>query len=239
MRSALGFGLLVTAALVVIEAGTGVPRNALESAVAHWTGVGLSPKASEPPHAVETTTATDAMISSTIFDPIPAIARTIAIADTPPSRFVAAKGTSALADGDQRAGSTVPSAGPATVVVATSSATSAAAEVPDLVVPLAPGVAANQVASPTRGGQNQNTARSTTANISADKPSSRKKAKVVNAGRGTSKAETPSRSKPRATTVSRTVIQQNRNPRTLVTVRRGTQASVVAVPRSTLKVVTR
>jgi len=237
MRSALGFGLLVTAALVVIEAGTGVPRNALESAVSQWTGVGLSQKASEPPRAVETTTATDATISAAIYDPIPTIVRTIAIADTPPSPVVATGGTLAMTSEGERAEPAVPSVSPATVL-ATSSATSAAAQIPDGVVPLAPGVADNRIASPVSSVQNQRTARSTTTNISADKPSSRKKAKSFNAGRTKSTAET-SRSKPRTTRASRTVIQQNRTPRTLVTVRRGTQASVVAVPRPTLKVITR
>ena len=238
MRSALGFGLLVTAALVVIEAGTGMPRNALESAVAQWTGVGLSPRVSEPSPFVETKTATDATIPAAIYDPLPAIARTIAIADTPPSPVVATGGSLAMASGGERAEPSVPSAGPATVV-ATSSVTSAAAEMPNGVVPLALGVAANRSASPVRSVQSQRTARSTTANIGADKPSSRKKAKSFKAGRTTSTAEAPSRSKPRATRASRTVIQQGRTQRTLVTVRRGTQASVVAVPRPAVKVVTR
>ncbi len=76
MRAAIGFGLLVTAALVGLEAATGIPRGALNEASTRLASTAeRSTAAASQSAAIET---------SNVYDPIPAIARTVAIAE--PSR---------------------------------------------------------------------------------------------------------------------------------------------------------
>ena len=253
MRAAIGFGLLVTAAVVALEAGTGIPRSALN-------GTAMQPSSSVA--TAEVPREADAVRSS-IYDPIPKIARTIAVAEVaasasldpisrePFSRETRAasvpisteQGSAGSASAGLAAAKPVPSAAAVAAVVGSGATASA-------IVPLAPQVApatggkADRMATgsaPTRPSDRADPSSDTVIAKTANKPpragSSDKALKAAKAGAPrksvkAAKASQPQKAKgsARASASVRPVSKSAQRP--VVVVRRGVEAQLIAVPKS-------